>query len=61
VSWWRFQQTEKGVIVECDSASLSRDIPLIVKLIPGVAAYIRSTPKESLESFLASIRLHAKP
>ena len=61
VSWWRFQQTEKGVIVECESASLSRDIPLIVKLIPGVAAYIRSTPKESLESVLASIRLHAKP
>jgi len=60
VSWWRFQQTPKGVIVECESASLSRDIPFIVKLIPGVAAYIRSTPKESLESILLAVRQHAK-
>ena len=59
VSWWRFQQTDKGVIVECESASLSRDIPTIVKLIPGVSSYIRSTPKESLESVLTSIRAHA--
>lgn len=59
VSWWRFEQTGKGVIVECESASLSRDIPVVVKLIPGVSAYIRSTPRESLESVLTSIRTHA--
>ena len=59
VSWWRFQQTDKGVIVECESASLSRDIPTIVKLIPGVSSYIRSTPRESLESVLTSIRAHS--
>ncbi len=59
VSWWRFEQTDKGVIVECESASLSRDIPLVAKLIPGVSAYIRSVPKESLESVLTSIRAYA--
>jgi hypothetical protein len=59
VSWWRFQQTDAGVIVECESASLSRDIPFIAKLIPGVSSYIRSTPRESLESVLSSIRAHA--
>ncbi len=59
VSWWRFEETDKGVIVECESASLSRDIPMIVKLIPGVSAYIRSTPRESLESVLTSIRTYA--
>jgi hypothetical protein len=58
VSWWRFQQTDRGVIVECESASLSRDIPAIVKLIPGASSYIRSTPKESLESVLTSVRAH---
>ncbi len=61
VSWWRFEQTDKGVIVECESASLSRDIPMIVSLIPGVASYIRSTPRESLESVLSTIRQYVKP
>jgi hypothetical protein len=59
VSWWRFEQTGAGVIVECESASLSRDIPTVVKFIPGVSSYIRSTPRESLESVLNSIRTHA--
>ena len=56
VSWWRFEETNEGVIIEIDSASLSRDIPWLAKLLPGVSAYIRATPKESLESVLLSIR-----
>jgi hypothetical protein len=61
VSWWRFQQTPEGVIVEIESASLSRNIPFLVKIIPGVSSYIRSTPKESLRSVLTSVRMHANP
>lgn len=61
VSWWRFEQTDKGVIVECESASLSRDIPWIVSMIPGVASYIRATPRESLESVLSTFRKYVKP
>ncbi len=61
VSWWRFEETDKGVIVECESASLSRDIPWIVSMIPGVASYIRATPRESLESVLSTIRQYVKP
>ncbi len=60
VSWWRFEQTGKGVIVECESASLSRDIPWIVTMIPGVTSYIRATPRESLESVLSTIRQYVK-
>jgi hypothetical protein len=56
VSWWRFEQVGSGVIVELESASLSRDIPLFVKLLPGVSDYIRSTPRKTLESILTSIR-----
>jgi hypothetical protein len=56
VSWWRFEQVGDDVIVELESASLSRDIPTLVKLIPGVSSYIRSTPKETLESVLTDIR-----
>jgi len=59
VSWWRFEETPQGVLVECESASLSRNIPMIVRILPGVASYIRSTPRESLESVLLSIRSHA--
>jgi hypothetical protein len=58
VSWWRFQETDAGVIVEIESASLSRDIPAYVRWIPGVSGYIRSTPRESLESVLNSVRGH---
>jgi hypothetical protein len=62
VSWWRFEQRGTDVIVELESASLSRDIPIFLKFIPRVSQYIRSTPKETLESVLTSIRISmAKP
>jgi hypothetical protein len=56
VSWWRFEQKGPDVIVELESASLSRDIPALIKYMPGISGYIRSTPRESLESVLISIR-----
>jgi hypothetical protein len=59
VSWWRFEQIDQGVIIELESASLSRDIPALITWIPGISSYIRSTPRESLESVLVSIKAHA--
>lgn len=59
-SWWRFEQTGPDVILELESASLSRDIPSIIRFIPGISDYIRSTPRESLESILTSIRDNVK-
>jgi hypothetical protein len=56
VSWWRFEQKGADVILELESASLSRDIPTVIKFMPGISSYIRSTPRESLESVLTSIR-----
>jgi hypothetical protein len=56
VSWWRFEQRGQDVIIELESASLSRDIPGVIRFMPGISNYIRSTPKESLESVLTSIR-----
>jgi hypothetical protein len=56
VSWWRFEQAGNDVAIELESASLSRDIPTVIKFIPGISSYIRSTPKETLESVLISIR-----
>ena len=53
-SYWRFQEDEAGVFVECESVSLSRAIPFGLKwLIGGI---VESVPRESLENTLTSIR-----
>ncbi len=53
-SYWRFKPQDGGVIVECESISLSRSIPFgLGWLIKG---FVESVPQESLESTLTSIR-----
>jgi hypothetical protein len=53
-SYWRFQETDGGVLVECESISLSRSIPFgLGWLIKG---FVESVPRESLESTLVGIR-----
>ena len=53
-SYWRFQEADGGVFVECESVSLSRAIPFgLGWLIKG---YVESIPRESLENTLTSIR-----
>jgi hypothetical protein len=53
-SYWRFKQERDGVIVECESVSLSRGIP------SGSAwmfrSFVESVPKESLKNALLPIR-----
>jgi hypothetical protein len=53
-SYWRFQQVPSGVVVECESLSLSRGVPAAVRWI--VAPYLSSVPRESLEGTLLPIR-----
>ena len=53
-SYWRFREQDGGVIVECESISLSRSIPFGLGWLIG--RYIESVPKESLEDTLTSIR-----
>lgn len=53
-SYWRFQQVPGGVVVECESLSLSRGIPAAVRWLVG--PYLDSVPRESLESTLLPIR-----
>ncbi len=59
VSWWRFRQTPGGVVVECESASFSRNIPKLVVIIPGLRGYLESLPKDSLENTLTSVSREA--
>ena len=53
-SYWRFQETDGGVIVECESISLSRSIPFGVAWLVG--PFVESVPRESLNGLLVSIR-----
>jgi hypothetical protein len=53
-SYWRFQEEDGGVFVECESVSLSRSIPFALGWL--IKGYVESIPRESLEGTLTSIR-----
>jgi hypothetical protein len=53
-SFWRFEEREGGVFVECEAVSLSRDVPLGLGWV--VRPIIRDLPRESLEGTLAATR-----
>ena len=53
-SYWRFEETDDGVIVECESISLSRSIPFGFGWLVG--PFVESVPQESLDAMLISIR-----
>jgi hypothetical protein len=53
-SYWRFEEQADGVMVECESISLSRSIPSGLGWMIG--GFVESLPRESLENTLISIR-----
>jgi hypothetical protein len=53
-TWWRFEERDGGVYIECDAVSLSRGIPFLVS--PIVSPIVRSLPRESLEKTLEATR-----
>ena len=53
-SYWRFQERDGGVYVECRAISLTRDIPLGLGWI--IEPIIRKLPRESLINTLKSTR-----
>jgi hypothetical protein len=53
-SYWRFSEQDGGVIVECESISLSRGIPFgLDRIFKG---FVESVPRESLLNTLTSLR-----
>jgi hypothetical protein len=52
-SYWRYQETPGGVVVECESVSLSRDVPALLFMIEGI---VDSTAREALEYTLGNLR-----
>ena len=53
-AYWRYEQVPGGVIAECESVSLSRGIPAVVRYL--VSSLIASTAYESMERTLATLR-----
>jgi hypothetical protein len=53
-SYWRFVETGDGVTVECESLTLSRDIPFILSW--ALRGVVEGVARESLEQTLGSIR-----
>jgi len=53
-SYWRFEETPRGVFVQCEAISLTRDIPMGLGWM--VAPLVEQVPKESLEFTLGATR-----
>ena len=53
-SYWRYFDSGRGVYVQCEAVSLTRDIPTGLNWLVG--PFIQSVPKESLEFTLDSTR-----
>ncbi|MEJ2246149.1 MAG: GtrA family protein [Acidobacteriota bacterium] len=53
-SYWRYEQIQGGVIVECESVTLSRNVPVFLKIM--ISPMINRVAKESMERTLQSMR-----
>ena len=53
-SYWRYEQVDEGVIVECESVSLSRAAPAVLKYF--IKSLINSVARGSMERTLGSMR-----
>jgi hypothetical protein len=52
--YWRFEQTPAGVVAECESVSLSRSVPAMLRLV--AAPFIDAAARESMEKALQAMR-----
>ncbi|MGH9396017.1 MAG: hypothetical protein ACRD18_04115 [Terriglobia bacterium] len=53
-SYWRFEERDGGVYVQCESISLTRDIPTGFGWLVG--PFVTSIPRETLENTLSETR-----
>jgi len=53
-AYWRYQDVPGGVIAECESISLSRDIPALVRFV--VSPLVERTARESMTKTLVAMR-----
>jgi hypothetical protein len=53
-AYWRYEEVAGGVIAECESVSLSRDVPSFLRYL--VTPLVESTARESMERTLVTLR-----
>jgi putative flippase GtrA len=53
-AYWRYEETADGVLIECESVSLSRSVPLLIR--PFVNSTVERIARESLERTLLNLR-----
>ena len=53
-SYWRLQEADGGVYVECEAVSLSRDVPAFLNYVVG--SFIKKFPAESMRNTLAALK-----
>ncbi len=53
-AYWRFEQSRSGVLIECESISLSRSVPWLAR--PVASPIVNRIARESLERTLQSLR-----
>jgi hypothetical protein len=56
-SYWRLQEADGGVYVECEAVSLSRDTPAVVSFLVG--SFIKKFPADSMRSTLTALKREA--
>ncbi len=54
-AYWRYEETAGGVLVECESVSLSRTVPFAIRPIAG--PIVDRIARESLEKTLRTLRV----
>jgi putative flippase GtrA len=53
-AYWRYEAVNGGVLIECESISLSRDVPALLRVFIG--GMVEGVARESLERTLASLK-----
>lgn len=58
-TWWRFEERDGGLYVQCESVSLTRSIPTGLGWLVG--PFVNSVPRESLTATLGNTRAALVP
>jgi hypothetical protein len=53
-AYWRYEEADGGVIVECESISLSRGVPTLLR--PFISGVVDGIARDALENTLKSVR-----
>ena len=57
--WWRYEQVDGGVLIECEQVTLSRGIPRLARWF--LAPIINGAPRSAMEKTLQAMVEHLRP